>query len=178
MVSETEMEKEAKAKPHTIFAYGTLKEGFPNHDLMEGLISRDDAVCIGTYFTHHPYPLVCGPHGIPYLINLPGSGHRIKGQLYAVSDDALILLDHFEGVAAGYYERLPVAVVAAEGGGMVEAEAEAYWAHRRFGEVLWKMKGEVGLVEYGQNEAMDYVRREDRPGGRNTILDLVLSSEL
>jgi len=62
-------------------------------------------------------------------------------------------------------------VVAEEGGEKVEAEA--YWGHRRFGEVLWKTKGEVGLKEYGEEEAKEYVRKENRPGGRNTILDLV-----
>ena len=39
-------------------------------------------------------------------------------------------------------------------------------------EKLWKMKGEIGLMEYGENEAKEYVRKEDRPGCRNTILDL------
>ncbi|RZC28027.1 putative gamma-glutamylcyclotransferase At3g02910 [Glycine soja] len=167
------MERESeKAKPHLIFAYGTLKRGFPNHYLMEELRSKDDAVLLGSYVTNEPYPLVCGPHGIPYLIKLPGSGHRVKGEVYAVSEEAVVVLDEFEGVSAGYYERLAVtAAEEKEGGGKVEAEA--YWGHRRFGEVLWKMKGEVGLREYGEKEAREYVRKEDRSGGRNTILDLV-----
>ncbi|KAJ1395634.1 Gamma-glutamylcyclotransferase, AIG2-like [Sesbania bispinosa] len=142
-----------KAKPHLIFAYGTLKRGFPNYGLMEELISKDDVVLVGTYYTQNPYPLVCGPHGIPYLINLPGSGHRVKGEVYAMSDDAVVQLDEFEGVRAGYYERLPVVATAEEGGERVGAEA--YWGHRSFGEKLWKMKGEVGLKEYGEKEARD-----------------------
>ncbi|XP_061374917.1 putative gamma-glutamylcyclotransferase At3g02910 [Gastrolobium bilobum] len=158
------------AKPHMIFAYGTLKEGLPNHALMEELMDKDDAVLVGTYFTRQPYPLVCGPHGIPYLINLTGPGQRVKGEVYAVSDSALVRLDEFEGVSAGYYERLPVVAVE-EGGESVEAEA--YFGHRSFGEVLWKVKGEMGLREYGEKEAREYVRKEDRPGGRNNILDLV-----
>ncbi|TKY70021.1 putative gamma-glutamylcyclotransferase [Spatholobus suberectus] len=166
------MQRESeKAKPHLIFAYGTLKQGFPNRGLMEELMSRDDAVLLGTYFTQQSYPLVCGPHGIPYLINLPGLGHRVKGEVYAVSDGAVVRLDEFEGVSVGCYERLPVVAAAEEGGGRVEAEA--YWGHRRFGEVLWRMKGEVGMKEYGEKEAREYVRKENRPGGRNTILDLV-----
>lgn len=166
VVMETENENADKAKPHLIFAYGTLKRGLPNHYLMEELMSKDDAVLVGTYLTHESYPLVCGPHGIPYLINLPGSGHRVKGEVYAVSDAAVVLLDEFEGVSAGCYERLPVVVAE-------RVTAEAYWGHRRFGEVLWKLKGEKGLREYGEIEAREYVRKEDRPGRRNTILDLV-----
>ncbi|XP_027362849.1 putative gamma-glutamylcyclotransferase At3g02910 [Abrus precatorius] len=160
-----------KGKPHLIYAYGTLKQGFPNHGLMQELISKDDAVLLGSYLTEQPYPLVCGPHGIPYLIKLPGSGHRVKGELYAVSDDAVVGLDEFEGLSDGYYERLPM--VAEEEGGGGRVVAEAYWGHRRFGEVLWQMKGEVGLREYGEDEAREYVRKEDRPGGKNTILDIV-----
>jgi gamma-glutamylaminecyclotransferase len=159
----------AKAKPHFIFAYGTLKQGFPNHGLMEDLKTKDDAVFMDTYFTENPYPLVIGPHGIPYLINLPGSGHRVKGEVYAVSDDAVVRLDEFEGVRNGYYERIPVVVVTEEGGEKVEAEG--YFGHRNFGEKLWKMKGEIGLMEYGENDAREYVRKEDRPGCRNSILD-------
>ncbi|PNX78242.1 hypothetical protein L195_g034219 [Trifolium pratense] len=161
----------AKAKPHLIFAYGTLKRGFPNHGLMEDLKTKDDAVFMDTCFTENPYPLVIGPHGIPYLINLPGSGQRVKGEVYAVSDEAVIRLDEFEGVRNGFYERIPVVVVT-EGGEKVEAEG--YFGHRSFGEKLWKMKGEIGLMEYGENDAKEYVRKEDRPGCKNSILDFVI----
>jgi gamma-glutamylaminecyclotransferase len=163
----------AEAKPHLIFAYGTLKRGFPNYGLMEDLKTKDDAVFMDTYFTEKLYPLVIGPHGIPYLINLPGSGHRVKGEVYAVSDDAVVRLDEFEGVRNGFYERIPVVVVTEEGGAKVEAEG--YFGHRSFGEKLWKMKGEIGLMEYGENDAREYVRKEDRPGCRNSILDFVIN---
>ncbi|XP_058772590.1 putative gamma-glutamylcyclotransferase At3g02910 [Vicia villosa] len=161
----------AKAKPNLIFAYGTLKRGFPNHGLMEDLKTKDDAVFIDTSHTKDPHPLVVGPHGVPYLINLPGSGHRVKGEIYAVSDDAVVRLDEFEGVKNGYYERIPVVVVR-HGGERVKAEA--YFGHRSFGEILWKTKGQVGLIEYGENEAKEHVRREDRPGRRNSILDILI----
>ncbi|CAK8540361.1 unnamed protein product [Lathyrus sativus] len=161
----------AKAKPNLIFAYGTLKQGFPNHGLMQDLKTNDDAVFIDTSHTEDSYPLVCGPHGIPYLINLPGSGHRVKGEVYAVSDDAVVRLDEFEGVKNGYYERIPVVCVT-DGGEKVKAEG--YFGHRSFGEILWKKKGEVGLIEYGENEAKEYVRKEDRPGCKNSILDILI----
>jgi hypothetical protein len=37
------------------------------------------------------------------------------------------------------------------------------------------MKGEIGLMEYGENDAREYVRKEDRPGCRNSILDFVIN---
>ena len=123
----------AKPKPNLIFAYGTLKQGFPNHGLMQDLKTKDDIVFMNTYHTVEPYPLVCGPHGIPYLINLPGSGHRVKGEVYAASDDAVVRLDEFEGVRSGYYERIPVTVVTEEG---EKVETEGYFGNRSFGKTL------------------------------------------
>ncbi|PRQ18780.1 putative gamma-glutamylcyclotransferase [Rosa chinensis] len=88
--------------------YGTLKRGFYNHKLTKELIDQDDAVFIGPYITRHTYPLVCGPHGIQYLINLPGSGHRINGELYALVTRGLARFDELEGTSVGLYERLTV----------------------------------------------------------------------
>ncbi|XVE57433.1 hypothetical protein DITRI_Ditri04bG0090600 [Diplodiscus trichospermus] len=76
-----------------IFTYGTLKQGHGNHYLMQDLICRKDAVFLGAHVTHQPHPLVIGPHGILYLINLPGYGHRVKGELYSVSTRGLVHLD-------------------------------------------------------------------------------------
>ncbi|XP_057758968.1 putative gamma-glutamylcyclotransferase At3g02910 [Arachis stenosperma] len=153
-------------REHLIFVYGTLKRGLPNYPLMEGLMAGNDAVLVGSYSTEEPHPLVLGPNGIPYLINLPGSGQRVKGEVYSVSDRALSLLDDFEGLSVGHYERLPVRV--AEVGGDA-VEAEAYFVQRGFGEGLWKKKGEVGLKEYGVEEAKEYVRKENRKPGSNAV---------
>ena len=31
----------------------------------------------GSYQTVEKYPLVCGPYRVPFLLNMPGSGHRV-----------------------------------------------------------------------------------------------------
>ncbi|TKY70025.1 AIG2 (avirulence induced protein) family protein [Spatholobus suberectus] len=105
-----------KAKPHLIFAYDTLKQGFPNHTLMAGV--NEQRRCHFAWHLLHP-------------IVLP---------------------------------------VAKKGGGRVEVEA--YLGHKSFGEVLWKMKREVGLSKY-EEEVRKSVKEEDWPSGRNTILDLI-----
>ncbi|EXB99713.1 hypothetical protein L484_023242 [Morus notabilis] len=86
-----------------IFVYGTLKRGFSNHALMRNPISHNDAAFIGTYRTLHAYPPV--RDGVPYLINLPGRGHRIRGELYTVTGAGLEPLDDLEGVAVAHYDR-------------------------------------------------------------------------
>nr|XP_043628245.1 putative gamma-glutamylcyclotransferase At3g02910 [Erigeron canadensis] len=162
-------------KQTLIFSYGTLKHGFSNHKLMQDLISKNDAVFIGRYITDLRLPLVRGPHGVPFLLNLPGSSpHRVHGELYSVSDSGLQRLDVLEGITLGHYERLPITVFPDSGDRRIDAgfdsgefdrkvEAEAYYAHRSFAEDLWRRCGEVGFECYNQEVAKDYVRRDLRP---------------
>ncbi|OMP12401.1 AIG2-like protein [Corchorus capsularis] len=154
-----------------IFTYGTLKRGHGNHYLIEDLICKKDAIFMGAHVTHQPHPLVIGPYGIPYLINLPGHGHRVKGELYSVSTRGLARLDELEGISIGHYERLPIQVYEEDkGDGLVAAEA--YFAHRSFGERLWEKKGKVGLNEFGEEDGKGYVSKNDRPQGYNIINEL------
>ncbi|GJW32844.1 putative gamma-glutamylcyclotransferase [Tanacetum coccineum] len=145
-----------------IFSYGTLKRGFANHPLIQSLISQNDAVFIGTYTTDLHFPLVQGPYGVPFLLNFPGSGqHRVRGELYSVSDHGLEKLDDLEGITLGHYERLPVKVVADENGTVVEAMA--YYGHRSFADDMWRKCGRVGFGEYSHELEKCYVKRDLRP---------------
>ncbi|XP_019177363.1 PREDICTED: putative gamma-glutamylcyclotransferase At3g02910 isoform X2 [Ipomoea nil] len=144
---------------------------------MANLIRSGDVTFRGEYTTVDAYPLVCGPYGIPYLINLPGSGVRVKGELYAVTDSGIVPMDELEGVEAGHYERLPLIVAAGDGGGggpEGTVAAEAYFAHRSFGEGLWKRCGGVGTGEFTTEMASEYQRKEERPPGFNFLKDLKL----
>ncbi|XP_074309795.1 putative gamma-glutamylcyclotransferase At3g02910 [Silene latifolia] len=151
-----------------IFVYGTLKQGFPNHHLLETLTASNDAQFLGPHTTVHPYPLVRGPLGIPFLINHLGSGRRVSGELYLVSGRALARLDELEGVDRGHYERLPATVVPtpADGGdGAARVEAEAYFADRSFGMEMWEKSGREGIEEYRLSDADKYVGIEARDVG-------------
>ncbi|XP_022747427.1 putative gamma-glutamylcyclotransferase At3g02910 [Durio zibethinus] len=154
-----------------IFTYGTLKCGFSNHALLQDLMRTGDAVFKGTYTTVEKYPLVCGPYRVPFLLNMPGSGHQVWGELYAVSDRGLGRLDELEGTSRGHYERLPIQLMPI---GNVNkenedesltcaAEAEAYYAHRSYEKEIWKRNGRKGLRIYSETEAKGYVKRKDRP---------------
>ncbi|CAO2837993.1 unnamed protein product [Amaranthus hypochondriacus] len=159
-------------KTTQIFVYGTLKQGFPNHYLLEGLSASNDAVFQGCYKTVNTYPLVLGPLGIPFLINIPGSGHRVKGELYSVSGHALEKLDELEGISRGHYERLPLEVVTEEEGNLRVIQVEAYFGHRSFGEEMWNKNGEVGIEEYMDKEGEKYVRVKDRDVG-SSFMDYI-----
>lgn len=144
-----------------VFTYGTLKKGFPNHVLLRRLMDSGDARFVGGCRTLHPYPLVCGPFRVPFLLHLPGSGHRVRGELYSVSPHALSLLDDLEGTSLGHYQRLPLLID--PGDGAAPATAHAYFAHPSFASDLWRKSGNKASPDYTAEEASGYVKRSDRP---------------
>ncbi|CAK9166904.1 unnamed protein product [Ilex paraguariensis] len=166
-------DRDEGAKRTLIFVYGTLKRGFPNHYPIQDQLTSNDAVYLGSYITVHQFPLVCGPYGIPFLLNLPQSDchHRVHGELYAVSSLGLEVLDEFEGTSLGHYERLPIQVCGGSGsdGGGEVVDAEAYYGHRCFAEGMWEKNGRVGFDVYTEDMARKYVKREDRPKGRSFL---------
>jgi gamma-glutamylaminecyclotransferase len=153
-----------------IFTYGTLKRNFSNHPLLQDLIKTNDASFIGTYRTVQNYPLVCGPYRVPFLLNIPGSGQPVYGELYSVSSFGLSRMDELEGTTKNHYERLPIKIVPAEeegeeGGREVQevTSAEAYYAHGNYAMEMWKKNGKRGLKCYTEKETIGYVKRKDRP---------------
>lgn len=159
------MGAEDKEKRALIFTYGTLKRGFSNHILIQEMMATNDVVYIGDYQTLDKLPLVCGPYRVPFLLNIPGSGDRVLGELYSVSDRSLARMDELEGTSRGHYERLPLKVRSAQGEKEteVEVEVEAYYAHRSYAEELWRRNGQRGYNNYTAKEAQGYIKRKDRP---------------
>lgn len=82
------------AQRHTLFVVGTLKEGFPLHE--EGL---DGLPKLGDGHTIKRYPLlIAGPWFAPMLLNEPGRGLRVQGELYEIDDERLAHVDRLESV--------------------------------------------------------------------------------
>ncbi|KAK2492116.1 hypothetical protein MC885_011860 [Smutsia gigantea] len=99
-----------------VFVYGTLKTGQPNHKvLLDGANGR--AAFRGQGRTLEPHPLViAGEHNIPWLLDLPGRGLRVLGEIYAVDEQMLRFLDEFEGCPDMYQRtRVQIAVLEWEG---------------------------------------------------------------
>jgi gamma-glutamylcyclotransferase (GGCT)/AIG2-like uncharacterized protein YtfP len=105
-----------------IFVYGTLKRGFLNHRVLNSSVLK------GLYQTTSPFPLFVDAYCVPYCVDSPGTGHRISGEVYAVSPEVLEDLDELEGVADGRYARkrielLPTTPEEQEGFPILEAWA-------------------------------------------------------
>uniref|UniRef100_A0ABI0NRK9 Gamma-glutamylaminecyclotransferase n=1 Tax=Bos taurus TaxID=9913 RepID=A0ABI0NRK9_BOVIN len=107
---------ESSGRLAPVFVYGTLKTGQPNHRvLLDGAHGR--AAFRGRAHTLEPYPLViAGEHNIPRLLNLPGRGHRVFGEVYEVDERMLRFLDEFESCPDMYQRtRLHVALEGVRG---------------------------------------------------------------
>ncbi len=86
-----------------IFVYGTLKRGFPNHARFLGAARR-----VGEFRTAETFPLVLnGDRCTPCLIDCPGAGEPVQGEVYAVDAATLAALDRLERTSAadGYHRR-------------------------------------------------------------------------
>ncbi|KAJ0079001.1 hypothetical protein Patl1_23713 [Pistacia atlantica] len=147
----------------SIFTYGTLKRSFSNHTLIQDLMRTGDAVFKGTYTTVDSFPLVCGPYKVPFLLNFPGSGLRVTGELYGVSAYGLARMDELEGTTRGHYQRLPIQGDKENEEGVKITCAEAYFADKSYDKELWRRNGKKGFGVYSEKEAKGYVKRKDRP---------------
>ncbi|CAN7547977.1 gamma-glutamylcyclotransferase family protein [Neorhizobium tomejilense] len=95
-----------------VFVFGTLKRGFPLHE--QGL---SGATFLGRYRTRKRYPLlIAGPWFAPMMLNEPGTGCQIVGELYEVDDKTIGDLDRLESVGELGNFRLSIEVEPAEGG--------------------------------------------------------------
>jgi len=80
-----------------IFVYGTLKKGFKNNYLLK------NAIFLQNYITTKTYPMIDSGFGFPYLLNKPGIGKQIQGEIYEISKDLKKDLDILEDVPRLYY---------------------------------------------------------------------------
>ena len=76
-----------------IFIFGTLKQDFPNFRFNSGL------KLAGAFVTWKKYPLyLIGPRYSPWMINDPGAGFNVEGQVFEVDTSGLKLMDALERI--------------------------------------------------------------------------------
>ncbi|XP_056319277.1 gamma-glutamylaminecyclotransferase C-like [Danio aesculapii] len=122
-----------------VFMYGTLKKGQSNH---YKLLNSDNgqAEFITCARTIDKYPLViAGKRNVPFLLNVPGSGHRVYGEIYRVDQKMLKYLDWFNKCPEWYQRtsiQLEILKKNEESGGVEEAfvystiKYEPGWLHK------------------------------------------------
>jgi gamma-glutamylaminecyclotransferase len=91
---------------YNVFVYGTLKEGFANFGINAGQRVP------GVFQTVQPYPLfIIGQSFLPWLVNQPGLGEHVLGQVFNVNEQVLKDMDVLEQIdEAGWYSRVEIQV--------------------------------------------------------------------
>ncbi|KAI6176788.1 Gamma-glutamylcyclotransferase family protein [Aphelenchoides bicaudatus] len=81
---------------HRVFVYGTLKQKEPNSHVMSSE-ETGYSKFIGVARLTQKYPLLVSTQfNIPFLLNNPGVGQFVEGEVYEVDDKKLIALDELE----------------------------------------------------------------------------------
>lgn len=105
-----------------IFVYGTLKAGFPN-------FATNAAQRVpGAFVTVEALPLyLVGERSVPWLLDSPGQGHRVAGELYAATPEVLAGMDALERIGhADGYRRVEIAVVERDAPDAAPRRVQAY----------------------------------------------------
>jgi gamma-glutamylaminecyclotransferase len=91
---------------HLLFVFGTLKQGHANFHINQGRRVPGDFV------TAQAHPLfIIGPRRLPWLLERPGQGLPVVGQLFEADDAALARMDELERIDDPlWYQRRPVDV--------------------------------------------------------------------
>lgn len=111
-----------------VFVYGTLKRGFGNHRVMQ--MAGGQFVCEGK--TAYRLPLI--QRGLPFLLDQPGRGHHVEGEIYRVPDEAgWRRLDRLEG-HPDFYRRKLTDIVGDDG---ETYEAWTYFLARVSDDLKW-----------------------------------------
>lgn len=143
---------------HTlVFVFGTLKSGFPNFAINRG---RRVGAAFRT-LDRHPLLLV-GERHVPWMIDSPGLGERVAGEVYEVDAATLAAMDDLEGVGRpdGYHRR----ALRVQSAGADDDAVVAVQAYMKRPDQLHEPDVQVGpLAEYTLDHAALYRRRDDQP---------------
>ncbi|XP_072031317.1 putative gamma-glutamylcyclotransferase CG2811 [Amphiura filiformis] len=95
---------------HLVFAYGTLQNGQPYHEHYITKSEKGHATFVGEAKTVEKWPLVIATKfNVPFVLDKPGVGHHILGEVYRVDEEMLHILDEFEGHPT-FYQRIRIPV--------------------------------------------------------------------
>jgi gamma-glutamylaminecyclotransferase len=102
-----------------LFVFGTLKTRFPLHDRFLG-----GATYLGAYRTVEKYPMfIAGQWFAPMMVDKPGNGFHVSGELYKIDRARLNEIDAVESVGKPGNFRLSIEVTPIEGSGCGQAFA-------------------------------------------------------
>ncbi|XP_021920267.1 putative gamma-glutamylcyclotransferase CG2811 isoform X2 [Zootermopsis nevadensis] len=125
---------------HKVFVYGTLKSGEPNHHWITDT-SKGFSRFIGVGKTMKKYPLIIATkYNIPFVLDAPGQGHNVIGEVYEIDEAMLQHLDILEDHPSFYIREIERIELCTEN---AEVECWIYLLKKFKPEVLEKKQFEV-----------------------------------
>ncbi len=105
-----------------VFVFGTLKQGFPNFATNRGRRIGGD------FRTAQRYPLyLVGERHSPWLVDMPGEGKAVTGQVFEVDAEVLADMDRLERIdQPDGYRRVWLEVQAADDPAAAPCQVWAY----------------------------------------------------
>jgi len=146
-----------------VFVYGTLKNGQPNHYWLQNM-ENGLAKFLAHGKTKDQFPLVIGTrYNVPFLLNKPGTGQNIKGEIYDVDEKMLEKLDILEDYPH-LYDRQIQDIVTTDG--VIQC-----WIYllKNFPNQLFD---KPFLEEYQNSTEKPYIERSKRVSNIRTMDDL------
>ena len=141
-----------------LFVYGTLRSGLPNGHFM------DKYTLVSKATTVEKFPMVItSPFNIPFVLNEPGYGFYIRGEVYDVESD-ITALDKFENVPM-VYSREAIQVILDSG---VKESAFIY--------ILENYRPELLNLQMIADYETECYRSYVSPAGRSTSHEQVVNS--
>lgn len=139
--------------PTRVFVFGTLKEGFPN------FVANAGVRVSGVFQTMERLPLyLVGERYSPWLLDLPGVGYLVRGQVFEVDNVTLNAMDALERTSASDgYRRVEIDVERAEHGAVLTLAAYAYLKDAR--SLTGELRRIGPLAEYTLEHAALYRKR-------------------
>uniref|UniRef100_A0A0K8TM85 Gamma-glutamylcyclotransferase family protein n=1 Tax=Tabanus bromius TaxID=304241 RepID=A0A0K8TM85_TABBR len=83
-------------KLHKLFVYGALKYGQPNHSILANPGNGYAKLWCNATTTQKMPLVIATRYNIPFLINKPGIGNYVTGEIYEIDDKMLNCLDNLE----------------------------------------------------------------------------------
>eukprot|EP00794_Sanderia_malayensis_P014321 gene14321-15810_t len=153
-----------------VFVYGTLKRGFPNHKLLSNVAENERAIFLSQGCSKEKYPLVVGSQAhIPFMLDSPGIGENIKGEVYQVCGQVLQKLDELECEGVLYDRSLISVVLPDDNLNNRCIEAHAYII-KNFKENLLELPM---IANYTEEHAERYKKRVQRDFSLENLVELL-----
>ncbi|XP_046669482.1 putative gamma-glutamylcyclotransferase CG2811 isoform X2 [Homalodisca vitripennis] len=156
-----------------VFVYGTLKTGEPNHHWLTKP-ENGHSKLVGEGMTLVKYPLVIASrYNIPFLLDVPGIGHNVSGEVYEIDEKMLSNLDILEDYPSYYTRRLETIVMKAEGS--IQEQCWTYFlnGHKPHLLELPTMASYSSLGDHGL-QYMERYRRDPAYDHRLEVIDRAL----